>query len=97
MGILPPRPPAGGLLLIGGLVVAVLVIVVALAGTGAYFVLRNLQKTVTGEAEANVQMDAVRARYAPRVPLVEVVDPRAGNIQINREPGPATPPVKPST
>jgi hypothetical protein len=76
-----------------GVVITIIVIVAALAGTGAYFVLRHLEKTVTSEAEANKVMDAVRSRYAPRVPLVEISDPRSGDIRINREPGPAAPRV----
>jgi hypothetical protein len=72
-----------------GVVFTIVVIVAALAGTGAYFVLRHLEKTVTSEAEANKEMDAVRSRYAPRAPLVEISDPRSGDIRINREPAPA--------
>jgi hypothetical protein len=77
-----------------GVVVALVAIVAALAGTGAYFVLRNLEKTTTSEAAAHNEMDAVRARYAPRPPLVEIVDPRIADVRINREPGPAPAPVR---
>jgi len=72
-----------------GVVVVIVAIVAALAGTGAYFVLRHLEKTTTGEAAADKEMDAVRTRYAPRPPLVEIVDPRSADIRINREQGPA--------
>jgi hypothetical protein len=63
----------------------IVAIIAVLAGTGAYYVLRNLEKTSTAEAEANTTMDALRARYAPRAPLLEIVDPRRGDIRINRE------------
>jgi hypothetical protein len=71
-----------------GIVITIVTAVCALAGTGAYFVLRHLEKAVTGEREANAQMDAIRQRYAPRPPLVEIIDPRSGDIRINREQGP---------
>ena len=72
-----------------GVLIAMLAIVAVLGGTAAYFVLGNLEKSITGEAEANNEMDAVRKRYAPRTPLLEIVDPRTGDIRINREQGPA--------
>ena len=72
-----------------GTVIAIVTIVAALAGTGAYYVLRSLEKTVAGEAEAYKQMDAVRSRYAPRVPLVEIVDPQRADVRISREQGSA--------
>ncbi len=76
-----------------GVVIAIVAIVAALAGTGAYFVLRNLEKTTTTEAAADNEMDAVRTRYAPRPPLVEIVDPRTADVRINREPSPTAAPV----
>ena len=76
-----------------GVLIAIVALVAALAGTGAYFVLRHLETAVTGEAEANKEMDAVRSRYAPRVPLVEIVDPRRGDVRVNREEGPSATPV----
>ena len=69
-------------------VIAIIAIVAVLAGTGAYYVLRSLEKKVSSEAEANKEIDAVRGRYGQRAPLVEVVDPRRGDIRINREQGP---------
>lgn len=76
-----------------GVVVTILAIFAVLAGTGAYFVLRNLETASVGETDANVAMDALRKRYAPREPLVEVVDPLRGDVRINRAPGPAAGPV----
>jgi hypothetical protein len=71
-----------------GVVIAIVTIVAVFAGTSAYLVLRHLEKRVTSEAEAGTEMDAIRKRYAPRAPLVEIVDPRSGDIRINREPSP---------
>ena len=76
-----------------GVVITVVAIVAALAGTGGYFVLRNLENTAAGESDANREMDAVRKRYAPRAPLVEIIDPRHGDIRVNREQGPPAAPV----
>ena len=72
-----------------GVVITIVAIVAVLAGTGAYYVLRSLEKKVASEAEANKEMDAVRSRYGQRAPLVEIVNPRSGDIRINREQGPA--------
>jgi hypothetical protein len=57
---------------------------VALAGTGAYFVLRNLDTRSATEAETLREFDAVRARFGARQPLVEITNPQAGDIRINR-------------
>ena len=76
-----------------GVVITVAVVIAGFAGTGAYFVLRHLEKSVTGEAAANSEMDAIRSRYGPRPPLLEIIDPRSGDIRVNREPGPAPAPV----
>jgi hypothetical protein len=73
--------------------IAIVAIVAVLGGTGAYFVLRSLEKKVSSEAEANKEIDAVRARYGQRPPLVEIINPRTGDIRINRESGPAAAPV----
>jgi hypothetical protein len=77
-----------------GVVVTILAIIAVLAGTGAYFVLRNLETAAAGETDANVAMDALRKRYAPREPLIEVVDPLRGDVRINRAQGPAAAPVR---
>jgi hypothetical protein len=77
---------------LGGFIV-IAVAFAALAGTGAWFVLRNLDKKVLSEADANTEMDALRKRYLPRAPLIEIVDPRTGDIRINREQGRPPSPV----
>ena len=56
----------------------------ALGATGAYFVLRHLDKRTGAEADAVQAIDAVKARFGPRAPLVEVVDPIRADIRINR-------------
>jgi len=77
-----------------GVVAVVVVVVAAIGGTGAYFALRHLEKRIAGEADANKDMDEIRRRYAPRVPLIEVVDPARGDIRINRDPAPPAAPVR---
>src|SRR6478736_5726267 len=77
---------------IGGGVLAA-VALAALAGTGAYFVLRHMEKRPGGEAEAVQAIDAVRARFGSRTPLVEIGDPRRADIRINRPPEPSAAPV----
>jgi len=68
---------------LGG-VALIAVALVALAGTGAYFVLRHMEKRAGSEAEAVKAIDAVKARFPPRPPLVELADPRRADIRINR-------------
>jgi hypothetical protein len=72
---------------ISGLVVAVLGIA-ALAGTTGYFFLRHLQTAKANEADTLRQFDALKAKFGPRPPLVEIVDLRAADIRINRAPHP---------
>jgi len=57
---------------------------IALAGTGTYFVFRHLEKRPAGEAESVKAIDAIKARFGTRPPLVEIVDPRSADIRINR-------------
>jgi hypothetical protein len=57
---------------------------IALAGIGAYFVFGNLDRRNASEAEAIREMDAVRARFGARPPLVEIIDARRADIRINR-------------
>ena len=57
---------------------------IALAATGAYFVFRSMEKRAGSEAEAIRAIDAVKARFGQRPPLVEITDPRRIDIQINR-------------
>ena len=56
----------------------------ALAGTGAYFVLRHLDTRTATEAETLREVDAVRARFGARPPLVEVVGGRIADARVNR-------------
>src|SRR5437762_2141201 len=65
-------------------VVLIAVAVVALAATGAYFVLRHMEKRAGNEAEAAQAIDAVKARFGSRPPLVEIIDPQRADIRINR-------------
>ena len=66
---------------VAALIVAALV---ALAGTSAYFVFRHMEKRASAEPEAARAVDAVKARFGARPPLVEIVDPRSADIRINR-------------
>jgi hypothetical protein len=58
--------------------------VLALGGTAAYFVFRNLERRGATEADTVRAIEAVRERFPGRPPLVEVIDPQAGNIRLNR-------------
>ena len=77
---------------LGGLAVIVLGFA-ALAGTGTYLVLRNLDKRAVGETESIKAIDAVKARFGARPPLVEIIDPRRVDIRINRPAEPSASPV----
>ncbi len=68
---------------IGGVAV-IAIAVIAFAGTGAYLVFRHMENRAAGEAEAVRTIDAVKARFGPRPPLVEIADPRRADIRINR-------------
>ena len=68
---------------LGGLTL-IAVAVVALAATGAYFVVRHMEKRAGSEAEAVQAIDAVKARFGSRPPLVEIIDPQRADIRINR-------------
>ena len=70
---------------LGGLAVVALAFAV-LAGTGAYFVFRGMEKRVSGEADAVKEIEVVKARFGQRAPLVEIVDPVRADIRINRPP-----------
>lgn len=65
----------------------------ALAGTGAYFVLRHLDTRTATEAETIREVEAIRARFAGRAPLVEVSSGRMDDIRINRAQSPDGRPV----
>jgi hypothetical protein len=68
---------------LGG-VALIVVALVALGATGAYFVLRHMEKRAGSEAEAVQAMDAVKARFRSRPPLIEIIDPQRADIRINR-------------
>jgi len=68
---------------LGGLAL-IAVAVVALAATAAYFVLRNMDKRAGSEADVVQAVDAVKARFGSRPPLIEIVDPERADIRINR-------------
>ena len=68
---------------LGGVAVIALVFAV-LGGTGAYFVLRHMDKRTGEEAEAVRAIEAVKARFGSRPPLVEIADPRRADVRINR-------------
>lgn len=65
----------------------------ALAGTGAYYVLRNLDTHSANEAAALGEFQAIRTRFGTRPPLIEVVDPRVADIRMNRPTEPDGRPV----
>jgi hypothetical protein len=67
-----------------GAVVLFAVAFMALAGTGAYFVFRSMEKQAGSESEAVRAIDAVKARFGSRPPLVEIADPQKADIRINR-------------
>jgi hypothetical protein len=68
---------------IGAVAIAVVGFAV-FAGTSAYLVLRHLDKRTATEAETRKDFDAVRARFTGRPPLVEIVNPQAADIRLNR-------------
>jgi hypothetical protein len=55
-----------------------------LAGTGAYYVFRHLDTTPATETDTLKAFDAQRARFGTRPPLIEIVDPLAADIRVNR-------------
>jgi hypothetical protein len=67
---------AGACLLLAG--------VLALAGTSAYFVFRHLERRTVTEAQTQPEFEAIRKRFGARPPLVEIVDPLAADIRINK-------------
>lgn len=68
---------------IGG-VVLIAVAFAALMATGAYFVFRHMEQRTTAEAEAIKEIEAIKARFGTRPPLVEISDPIRADIRINR-------------
>jgi hypothetical protein len=74
---------------IGGAVLVALALA-ALGATGAYFVLRHMDKRTGQEAEAVQAIDAVKARFGPRPPLIDIVNPTTADVRINRSGAPST-------
>ena len=68
---------------LGGVALIALALV-ALAGTGAYFVFRHMDQRTGSEAEAIRAIDTVKARFGTRPPLIEINDPQRADIRINR-------------
>jgi len=68
------------------LAVAALVILAisVLAGTGAYYFFRHLDTRSATEAEAKKEIESIRARFAGRPPMIDILDPRSGEIRIQR-------------
>lgn len=56
----------------------------ALAGTGAYYVFRHLDRRPAAEADTRRDFDTIRKRFAGRPPLIEIVNPQIGDIRFNR-------------
>ena len=59
-----------------------------LAGTGAYYFLRHLETKTATEVDALKEVDAIRARFKSRTPMIEVVNLEAGDIRVQRTPHP---------
>jgi hypothetical protein len=68
---------------IGGVALVVLAFA-ALAGTGAYFFFRHLETRSATETDVRKDFDAVRARFAARPPMIEIVNLRSGDIKVQR-------------
>jgi hypothetical protein len=64
--------------------VGAIVLFLILAGVGGYYVFRHLETGQTTEAVILKEFDAVRARFPERPPLVEIVNPQAGDVRINK-------------
>jgi hypothetical protein len=68
---------------IGGAALVILGIS-ALAGTGAYFFFRHLERRTATEVEVKKEIESIRTRFAGRPPMLEIVDVKAGDIRIQR-------------
>jgi len=65
-----------------------------LSATGAYFALRHLDTRTATEAEALREVDAIRARFGTRPPLVEVAGGGLADARVNRPQGTEARPVE---
>jgi hypothetical protein len=64
--------------------VGVIVLFLIVAGVGGYYVFRHLETAEATEAVILKEFDAIRARFPERLPLVEIINPQAGDIRINK-------------
>jgi len=78
-----------------GAAAVILLAILAIGGTGAYFIFTHLERKTVAVSAARTDIDAIRARFAPRAPLLEIADPGSGDIRINRPD--LGSPVRPST
>jgi hypothetical protein len=76
-----------------GIVAVLLLVWLTIGGITAYYVFRHLETRTVTEPQTRGDFEAVRARFGSRPPLIEVVDARAGDVRVNRLPGPAGAPV----
>jgi hypothetical protein len=60
--------------------------IVALMGTGAFIVLRNLRITRPPASAMDAHFNDVRHRFPPRPPLIEIDDPLRGRVHVNHPP-----------
>ena len=72
---------------LGGVLLAVVAFGV-LAGTGSYYFLRHLETGDAGEADVRSELDALRARFPGRPPLIEIVNLQTADVRVNRAPHP---------
>ncbi len=68
---------------LGGILLVIVVFSV-LAGVGGYYFLRHLETGTSSEAETLKQFDVIRAKFVERPALIEIVNPQAGDIRINK-------------
>ena len=66
-----------------GLAVA-FVLFAALAGVGGYYFFRHLETDTSTEAATAKQVESIKARFPERLPLVEIINPQAGDIRLNK-------------
>jgi len=64
--------------------VGAVVLFLVIAGVGGYYVFRHLETATSSEAVILKEFDTIRARFPERPPLVEIINPQAGDIRINK-------------
>ena len=57
---------------------------VVLAGVGGYYFLRHLETADSNEADALKRIESIRVRFPERPPLLEIINPQAGDVRINK-------------